>query len=307
MGLVFAGGNQWGSGWGMSQLNVLQGTNLGQSSPLAAWLVAAYRVTEHLPQCSKPCCVRQDEHWADWPSAVCVLAGAEPLPGELWWSLLSSGHSGFLTPRLPQAASKERLRKLPYQNSSSHALLLPHIPGWLLVLSMEGRQHFTFLPGWKQRNLTTGPWAWHSALSCHVLLIHMGPAWCLLISSHAVPHPVCRHFLSSHVNRCVKVCASSITAVLSWWCGEMQASPRSPSVLKHQGTKQSLVPVLSELFAGRWDISAHTAISGALPFPTGASESFLPKSCCLSWQELSILLPTEQWVQHPLSLARSDL
>lgn len=58
-----------------------------------------------------------------------MLAGA--MPGELWWSLLSSGHSDSLTPRLPQAASKEGLRKLPYQNYSNQSCFAPSPHPWL--------------------------------------------------------------------------------------------------------------------------------------------------------------------------------
>lgn len=112
----------------------------------------------------------------------------------------------------------------------------------------------------------------------------MGPAWCLLISSHAVPHPVCSHFLSSHVNRCEKMCASSMTAVLSWWCvGKCKPAPEHPLYSNTKGQSSpwcqcSHSPLQAD------GISLHTLpLVEPFPFQQGTvSLSFLRALACLS-------------------------
>lgn len=140
-----------------------------------------------------------------------LAAAAVPLPGELWWALLSRGHRNFLAP-------KKHLRK-GRQNfpAETTAIVLCSFP-----TSLAG----CWCCPWREDSTSSSCQGESREISQQVpepgtLLC---PAMCCLFTwalpsaftcppTH--PHPVCSDFLSSPVSRCEKVCASSVTAVLS--------------------------------------------------------------------------------------------
>lgn len=123
--------------------------------------------------------------------------------------------------------------------------------------------------------------------------------------------------LSSHVNRCEKVCAFSVTALFFHHlpgilvvCGN---ASQPQIILCTQTPRDKAAPGASALHSPLQShgVSLHM-LPLVKPFPFQQRSMSLPvpplpKSCCLSWPELSILLLTQQWVQHPLSLAMSGL
>lgn len=115
------------------------------------------------------------------------------------------------------------------------------------------------------------------------------------------------------------MCASSVTAFsplelpaipVAW--GNSSQPQITLQIQTPRGEVASGADALPGPLQGGGEHFVHVAIRGAILFLAGTSESLLssplsPESCCLSWQELSILLPTDRCVQQLLSLAMSSL